>query len=113
MERHEKRRFRRLAAAALLCVLGFAIESRALAFGAIFIAEFGDRIELQSGSHPVRSWTIVGIVPNVRQRDFQLPDPDPIAAPDARRRWRSIGRADEARVRHNLAPACACSARPL
>ncbi len=23
--------------------------------------------------------TIVGIVPNVRQRDFQLPDPDPIA----------------------------------
>ena len=23
--------------------------------------------------------TVVGIVPNLRQRDFQLPDPDPIA----------------------------------
>jgi putative ABC transport system permease protein len=42
-------------------------------------------IDLQGGSAPVGgipmslTATIVGIVPNLRQRDFQLPDPDPIA----------------------------------
>ena len=42
-------------------------------------------IDLQGGAPPAGgiplslSATIVGIVPNVRQRDFQLPDPDPIA----------------------------------
>jgi putative ABC transport system permease protein len=42
-------------------------------------------IDLQGGAPPANgiplslSATIVGIVPNLRQRDFQLPDPDPIA----------------------------------
>ena len=42
-------------------------------------------IDLQGGAPPTGgipmslTATIVGIVPNVRQRDFQLPDPDPIA----------------------------------
>jgi putative ABC transport system permease protein len=42
-------------------------------------------IDLQGGAAPQGgiplslTATIVGIVPNVRQRDFQLPDPDPIA----------------------------------
>jgi hypothetical protein len=42
-------------------------------------------IDLQGGAPPAGgiptslTATIVGIVPNVRQRDFQLPDPDPIA----------------------------------
>ena len=42
-------------------------------------------IDLQGGAPPAGgvptslAATIVGIVPNVRQRDFQLPDPDPIA----------------------------------
>jgi predicted permease len=42
-------------------------------------------IDLQGGPPPAGgipmslTATIVGIVPNVRQRDFQLPDPDPIA----------------------------------
>ncbi len=42
-------------------------------------------IDLQGGALPAGgipmslTATIVGIVPNVRQRDFQLPDPDPIA----------------------------------
>ena len=42
-------------------------------------------IDLQGGAPPQGgiplslTATIVGIVPNVRQRDFQLPDPDPIA----------------------------------
>jgi putative ABC transport system permease protein len=42
-------------------------------------------IDLQGGAPPAGgiptslSATIVGVVPNVRQRDFQLPDPDPIA----------------------------------
>ena len=42
-------------------------------------------IDLQGGAPPQGGIpisldaTIVGIVPNVRQRDFQLPDPDPIA----------------------------------
>ena len=42
-------------------------------------------IDLQGGAPPAGgipmslSATIVGIVPNVRQRDFNLPDPDPIA----------------------------------
>ena len=43
------------------------------------------KIDLQGGAPPTGgiptslTATIVGIVPNVRQRDFQLPDPDPIA----------------------------------
>jgi predicted permease len=42
-------------------------------------------IDLQGGAPPTGgiptslTATIVGIVPNVRQRDFQLPDPDPVA----------------------------------
>ena len=42
-------------------------------------------IDLQGGAPPQGgiplslTATIVGIVPNLRQRDFQLPDPDPIA----------------------------------
>jgi predicted permease len=42
-------------------------------------------IDLQGGAPPLGgiplslTATIVGIVPNLRQRDFQLPDPDPIA----------------------------------
>jgi predicted permease len=42
-------------------------------------------IDLQGGAAPTGgvpmslSATVVGIVPNVRQRDFNLPDPDPIA----------------------------------
>jgi predicted permease len=42
-------------------------------------------IDLQGGAPPAGgiptslTATIVGLVPNVRQRDFQLPDPDPIA----------------------------------
>ena len=42
-------------------------------------------IDLQGGAPPAGgipialTATIVGVVPNVRQRDFQLPDPDPIA----------------------------------
>ena len=42
-------------------------------------------IDLQGGAPPQGgipvslTATIVGIVPNVRQRDFQLPDPDPVA----------------------------------
>jgi putative ABC transport system permease protein len=42
-------------------------------------------IDLQGGAPPAGgvptslTATIVGIVPNLRQRDFQLPDPDPIA----------------------------------
>lgn len=42
-------------------------------------------IDLQGGAPPAGgvptalTATIVGIVPNVRQRDFQLPDPDPVA----------------------------------
>jgi predicted permease len=42
-------------------------------------------IDLQGGAPPAGgipmslSATIVGIVPNVRQRDFNLPDPDPVA----------------------------------
>ena len=42
-------------------------------------------IDLQGGAPPAGgiptslTATIVGMVPNVRQRDFQLPDPDPIA----------------------------------
>jgi predicted permease len=42
-------------------------------------------IDLQGGAPPAGgiptslTATIIGIVPNVRQRDFQLPDPDPIA----------------------------------
>ncbi len=42
-------------------------------------------IDLQGGAPPQGgiptslTATVVGIVPNVRQRDFQLPDPDPIA----------------------------------
>ncbi|HYE86928.1 MAG TPA: ABC transporter permease [Vicinamibacterales bacterium] len=42
-------------------------------------------IDLQGGAAPQGgiptslTATIIGIVPNVRQRDFQLPDPDPIA----------------------------------
>ena len=43
------------------------------------------KIDLQGGAPPAGgiptslTATIIGIVPNVRQRDFQLPDPDPIA----------------------------------
>jgi putative ABC transport system permease protein len=42
-------------------------------------------IDLQGGAPPAGgiptslTATIIGIVPNVRQRDFQLPDPDPVA----------------------------------
>jgi predicted permease len=42
-------------------------------------------IDLQGGAPPAGgiptslTATIIGVVPNVRQRDFQLPDPDPIA----------------------------------
>ncbi|HEX4914275.1 MAG TPA: FtsX-like permease family protein, partial [Vicinamibacterales bacterium] len=42
-------------------------------------------IDLQGGAPPAGgiptslTATIVGVVPNLRQRDFQLPDPDPIA----------------------------------
>ena len=39
----------------------------------------GRRRRRQGGIPLSLTATIVGIVPNVRQRDFQLPDPDPIA----------------------------------
>ena len=38
------------------------------------------RVVFRQGGIPLSlTATVIGIVPNLRQRDFQLPDPDPIA----------------------------------